>query len=133
VKKVRNILDEIVKTKIKPAEISDFVAEMAKRHEESRDTDWYAQVAILVGRYSGRPKRPVAIMERMRCLVALMGDPRMRGWTMEAKDPECTITHEAVFFATATSPLHQIGEELRFDADEFFDIVLTAAEAGGHA
>src|ERR1035437_2083370 len=85
---------------IEPKEIVYLVTEMAKRHDEG--ADWYTQIAILADPYPMPSERPFAISERMECLLEMLKDERMRGWSMEVPHtPDCILTHEAVFGATA--------------------------------
>ncbi len=123
---------EAQQARIEPEEIVYLVTEMAKRHDEG--ADWYTQIAILADRYPMPSERPFAISERMECLLKMLKDERMRGWSMEVPDNHgCILTNEAVFRAAALVPLHIVGERFKFDAEEFFSIVLGEADAEGNA
>ncbi|HEX7360691.1 MAG TPA: hypothetical protein VF283_09380 [Bryobacteraceae bacterium] len=47
------------------------------------------------------PEEIICVMERMRCLTALLSDDRMRGWTLQRVEDGCSLTNEAIFRATA--------------------------------
>jgi hypothetical protein len=130
-------MDRIYATKVKPKEILSLVQEMSRLHEEGETPDYYSALAILCQRYKGRKLRTridktFVIMERMQCLLKVMKDERMRGWTMEAIDPDCMLTNTAIFTATALCPIKKVGDERCFDADEFFDIVLRECDTEGN-
>jgi hypothetical protein len=59
----------------------------------------------------------------------------MRGWTMQAIEPDCLLTNEAVFGGVAMCPLKRDadGKRAHYDADEFFNIVLQESEPEGRA
>jgi len=124
----------IQELKIEPEEILYLMQEMTKRHDMNEQADWYTSIAILAERYPSDPDRTFCISERMRCLLPLMKDARMRGWSFESwDDPECTMTNEAVFRAIAKCPLRGGSERMRFDSDEFFQIVLEDSKPDANA
>jgi hypothetical protein len=131
--KGQSIEESIQLVQIEPEEILFLITEMAKSHDEGQGTNWYTQVGILANRYPNQPERVVAIVERMKCLIDLFDDQRMRGWTLASRDPSCIITNEAVFRAAALAPIHLLGEKFKFDADEFFSIALSETDAEGNA
>jgi hypothetical protein len=134
--KARGRWQDIDKVKIDPEEILYLVQEMARRHDENLDMGFESAAFVLFEKYKGRDDiadRAICVTTRMHCLADLMGDERMHGWTMETKDPECTLTNGAVFHAVALCPLHLKNEQYRFDADEFFRIALEEVEPEGHA
>lgn len=121
---------------IDPEEIIYLVQEMADRHYKGQEIGFEYSVLALLEKYEGRDDiadRTYCVSTRMHCLICLMGDKRMRGWSMETKDPECTLTNCALFHAAALCPLRLDSERYRFDADEFFRIALEKAEPEGHA
>ena len=124
---------ELIETKVQPEEIIYLVQEMAKLHDEGRDPDWESSVLILVKRYPGEPGKTHCISERMRCLLEMTKDVRMRGWTMEGPEEGCLLTSEAVFRAAALCPLHGGSRRVWFDADEFFSIALGEMPSEGRA
>jgi len=111
-------------------EIYYLIERMAEEHEE-RNPGWYTAIAILSDRYPNDSSRTYCISERMRCLTKLVGDSRMKGWTI-AEDG-CTFTHAAIFHAMAKCPLRANMKRVWFDPDEFFSIALQATEAEGRA
>ena len=83
------------------------VTEMTRRHDERIPLIGSRLSASLWSDLSPAIWNAIfCITERMRCLVQMMKDSRMRRWTRcEAKDPSCSITNEAVFRAAAKCPL----------------------------
>jgi hypothetical protein len=75
------------------------------------------------------------ITERMRCLVEMTKDDRVRGWSMQAVEKDCLLTNDAVFRGVALCPLKEDGEgkRMHFDPDEFFNIVLQESDSEGRA
>jgi hypothetical protein len=126
-------LQKIYATKIKPEEILYLVKEMARLHEEGSEPDWYSMVFILSNRYKRRTGKVLSIIERMGCLVEMTKDARMRGWSMQALEKGCLLTNDAVFKGVALCPMKRIGERMRFDPDEFFNIVLQQCDSEGRA
>jgi hypothetical protein len=131
--KRRSIVDEALEARIEPEEILHLVTEMTKQHDEGQEVNWCTQVGILADRYPRKSPKLFAITERMQCLIEVMKDPRMRGWTFEVADPNCLITNEAVFRATALAPLHLIKDRITFDPEEFFQLVLGESEPEARA
>ncbi|HKV77124.1 MAG TPA: hypothetical protein VJP02_03240 [Candidatus Sulfotelmatobacter sp.] len=130
---------ELYATKVKPEEILYVVTNMTRLHEEGKKPNFCTAALILTDHYKGKRnavEKVFVITERLQCLATLVkkNDERMRGWTMEAVDPDCMITNTAVFAATALCPLRD-GENDRpnFDPDEFFQIVLRESESEGKA
>ncbi len=122
--------------RIEPEEITYLVQEMARRHDEDGEADFFASFAILMGRYEGHEDaadRIYSITARMRCLAELMQDERMRGWTMKTEDLKCTLTNAAVFHAVALCTLQIKDERFYFEPDEFFRIALEKTEPEGCA
>jgi hypothetical protein len=123
-------------TKIKPSDVNFLITELTRRREGGEDCGFEAQAFILLHHYrksKNKPIRMFATVERLRCLGEIMKDERMRGWTMQTKDPGCILTHEAVFDATALCRLVEKDEKLAFDTDQFFDLVLRRVEPEAHA
>jgi hypothetical protein len=118
---------------IEPHEILYLVREMTAQHKAGGEIDWYSSVGILMGKYGKDVDRVFCITERMSCLAPLMKDPRMRGWKFQDIDPDCVITSDAIFKATAICPLRANCEHCWFDVEEFFKIVLEQTDAGGRA
>jgi hypothetical protein len=81
------------------------VEEMGRLHDEGCETSWFTQIGILSELFPAHSDEPYCIMERMQCLIKLMGEDRMRGWTMKTIDRTCTLTNRAVFTATSTVPI----------------------------
>jgi hypothetical protein len=131
--KSKSVYDDIIPMQIEPEEIVYLVTEMAKSHDEHGEVDWYTQVGILADRYPRDSIRSFCIMERMQCLIRMTKDKRMKDWSMDTDDPKCDLTHGAVFRATAKAPLYVRRQRLRFDADEFFTLVLNEAPSEGNA
>jgi hypothetical protein len=67
----------------------------------------------------------------MRCLNDMLGDDRMRGWTIKGIEEGCLITNEAIFRAVAKCPLKASAKRTWFDADEFFNIALRDIQRNG--
>lgn len=132
-KKKTSVWGDIIPMQIKPEEIVYLVKEMASRHDANGKADWYTQVGILADRYPNDSLRSFCLMERMQCLIGMMKDSRMKGWSMDVDDPKCILTNDAVFRATALAPMYVNGQRLRFKADEFFDLVLNEASSEGNA
>ncbi len=126
-------IQEAMDLTIDPEEILYVVTEMTRRHDKREAPDWFTSIGVLVERYPGDVERVFCITERMRCLVQMMKDSRMRRWTVDAKDPSCSITNEAVFRAAAKCPLVLRKKRMSFDADEFFRIVLEESDSEGTA
>jgi hypothetical protein len=126
---------EIQKLEIATEEITYLVEEMARQHEqrEQGEVNFYTAVAILAERYRQDHDRCFCVMERMRCLVEVMRDSRMRGWTIQGIEEGCLITNEAIFRAVAKCPLKADAKRAWFDPDEFFNIALSELESEGNA
>lgn len=118
---------------IEPEEILYLVQEMTRRRETSNEVDWYTSLAILFDRYPCDGDRTFCINQRMECLLPMMADARMRGWSMDAVEPGCVLTNESVFRAVAKCPLHAGEDRLWFDPDEFFRLVLEESQPQGRA
>ena len=120
---------------ISTEEITYLVQEMARLHQEreSREVDFYTAVAILAERYGDDHDRCYCVMERMRCLRSLVGDERMKGWTIQGVENGCLLTNEVIFRATAKCPLRADAKRVWFDPDEFFNIALRETESEGSA
>jgi len=117
--------EDALRLKIEPEEIAYLVQEMARQDDLAGGVDLYASIPILMDRYKGQEKvadRIYCLTIRMRCLADLMQDERMQGWTMEASDPECTLTNAAIFNAVALCSVWTEAERFHFDPDEFFRI-----------
>jgi hypothetical protein len=126
---------EITELAIDPEDVAYLVLEMARR-DQTADADFFTLIEILGERFRGRKKsadRMFCISTRMECLSELMKDERMRGWTIETNDPECTLANWAVFHAAAVCTLQVENDRFYFDADEFFEIALEGIEPEGHA
>ena len=129
-----SLVEKAMGLKIKPSDIKFLVSEMAKLHDTDALKGFEAQVFILLKRHGKKKTDKIfAIVERMRCLLALMEDERMRGWTLEGLEPGCILTHEAVFDATASCRLRDKDGHFAFDPDEFFELALKYREAEGNA
>ncbi|MFZ1008542.1 MAG: hypothetical protein WAN65_16995 [Candidatus Sulfotelmatobacter sp.] len=128
--------EELYTTKVRPEEILYVVNKMTQLHEEGEKPDFMTTMCILSDHYKGRKTavdKIFVITERLQCLAGLIkqNDERMRGWTMEAVEPDCMITNTAVFTATALCRLKREQDHSYFDADEFFDICLREIESEG--
>jgi hypothetical protein len=133
-KRMSKIVQRIIKTEIKPEEIIALVQELERLHDEGREPDWESSAIILVKQHPGQPQKAHCISERMRCLSEMSKDTRMRGWSFEGSEPGCLLTSEAVFRAAALCPLRGgKDDEVQFDADEFFGIVLGETPSDGRA
>jgi hypothetical protein len=126
---------DIQSMQIAPEEITYLVQEMARRHQERPpgEVDFYTALAILADGYRQDHDRCFCIMERMRCLIALRADERMRGWTVQGIEKGCILTNEAIFRAAAKCPLKANRKRVWFDADEFFKIALHETASEGRA
>ena len=127
------IVNELLQTPIDSDEIIYIVQEMARRYENGDTPRWTTPFAILYDHYPKGDPRPLCIIERMQCLGSLMGDPRMRIWSVKDADTPYQLLGEAIFKATAKATLYISGEQVCFVADEFFDIVLIETPANGNA
>jgi hypothetical protein len=124
--------------RVKPEEILYVVREMSRLRDEGEEPDWYSMMFILKDRYEGEKEQVVklfCISERMRCLVDMTKDARMRGWSMKAIQKDCLLTNEVVFRGVALCPMKrdEDGRRMHFDPDVFFDIVLQECESEGRA
>jgi hypothetical protein len=130
-KSIRNVQVMQIETE----EITYLVSEMARQHEESApgEVDLVTAVVILAERYRDDQHRPFCIMERMRCLIELVTDERMRGWTVQGIEEGCLLTNEAIFGATAKCPLKADANRIWFDPDEFFQMALSETPVEGRA
>jgi hypothetical protein len=117
--------------KIDPEDILFLVEEMGRLHDERCETSWFAPIGILYELFPDHSDEPYCIIERMQCLIKLMGEDRMRGWTMKTIDPTCTLTNRAVFTATSTVPIRGDDNNRWFDADEFFAVALMDTPSSG--
>lgn len=131
---------DIYALKIEPEEIIYLVKEMSRLHNEGEEPDWYMAVLILKDRYEAedihvQAEKLFCITERMRCLLEMTKDKRMRGWSMQAIEKDCLLTNHAVFSGTALCTLKRDEDRKRghFDPDEFFNIVLQESESQGRA
>jgi hypothetical protein len=118
---------------LSPSEILDLVGEMAELHEEGEHPDWFAAAAITVRNFHSSSDKAFCIMERMGCLVAIMKDSRMRGWTIKKADEEFVFTRYSVFAATAKCALQINEKRIFFNPEEFFSIALTETDSEGRA
>lgn len=129
-----SMIERAMAIKIKPSDIKFLVKEVEKLHGTDVSKGFETQAFILMKRYGKNKSAKIfAILERMHCLLALMEDERMRGWTLESQEPGCTLTHEAVFDATATCRLLDRDGHFAFDPDEFFELALKHTPAKTHA
>jgi hypothetical protein len=131
--KIPTFIEEMQQLKIEPEEILYLVKATAARHDEGAPVDWYSAVNILAERHKGDAEKVSCVMKRVECLIPMTKDPRMGGWSMETLDQDCLMTNDSVFHAVARCPLRATARKIWFDADEFFDLVLTEAESGGSA
>lgn len=120
----RKTVGDIQNLVVETRELTDLVQEINKDDHEDGQTDWYTAVAILANRYKGDPDRAFCVLKRIECLLALMKEPRMRGWSVETTEPGCVVTHHAAFEAAARCPLRLSGDHFYFNPDEFFRIAL---------
>jgi hypothetical protein len=90
-------------------------------------------IYILSKRYKPGSGKVQSIVERMGCLVEVTKDARMRGGSMQGIEEGCLLTNDAVFRGVALCPMKRIGERMRFDPDEFFNIVLRESKSEGRA
>ena len=125
------MVERAMNLKIKPSDIKFLVTEVEKLHGTDADKGYETQAFILMRRHGKKPAKVFAILERMHCLLALMEDDRMRGWTLESDEPGCTLTHEAVFDATATCQLRDKDGHFSFNSDEFFRACAEVQGSGG--
>jgi hypothetical protein len=126
---------EITELEINPEDVTYLAQEIA-RCDRAEDADFFTLIAILGQRFRGQEKsadRMFCISTRMECLSELMKDKRMRGWTIETNDPQCTVANAAIFYAAAICTLRVEDDRFYFDADEFFRIALEGIEPEGHA
>lgn len=116
-------------------EIFYLVEEMSRLHQEREpgETDWYSAMALMADKYREDHERIFCIMERMQCLMPMLKDERMRGWTMEGIEEGCLLTNEAIFRAVARCPLKADAKRIWFDPDEFFRMALQETESEGTA
>jgi hypothetical protein len=132
-------MDDLYMTDVKLEELLYLLKKMTRLQDGGEKPCFESAAFILSERYRGKKNavgKTFAIMERMNALAKLMriNDERMRGWTMETTEPECLLTNDAVFKATAICPLRKDSEQrMSFDVDEFFEIVLKEADSEGRA
>ena len=112
--------DGVQKLVIEPEELAFLVQEMTRQEEEGR-TGLHTVMCILAQRYSGDHERAFCVHVRVRCLISLLDDPRMRGWSPQTAESGCRMT-QAAFHAAAICPLRLANERYYFNADEFFRI-----------
>lgn len=116
--------DKFLQAEIEPVDISFFVEKIENHRKEGLEVNWFMLLAAATEIYPNDPDKSVAIVERMRCLIALMKDERMRGWTLQGPTKGCGLTNPAVFRATAITPLRIEENRFLFDPEEFFSIAL---------
>jgi hypothetical protein len=124
--------EELKNTRIRPEEIIHLVDEVSRRSEAGYEVSWIMQIAIMAEKFPGDLSKGVVIMQHLQCMIALVDDPRMKGWSFEPKEePGCLLAREAVFRATALAPIHITNEQAHFDADEFFALALSETPSQG--
>ena len=104
---------------------------------ESLDTqpgDALAALAFSTKYFGGDRQKAAAFSMRMNALVELFAtDARIQAWAAPVEADGSTAMQEPVFHALALCPLRIDGPGLAFDADEFFDLVLSHAQLAGAA
>jgi hypothetical protein len=135
-RRVPGSIREIQKMNIADEEILYLVEEMGRLHQERQagDVGWYSAVGILADRYgTNSHSRCFCILQRMESFQALLGDERMRGWTVPGIEDGSMFTKAAIFRAVARCPLLADSKRTWFDPDEFFRIALRETESEGTA
>jgi hypothetical protein len=59
--------------KIDPEDILFLVEEMGRLHDEGCEPSWFTQIGILSELFPDHTDEPYCIMERMQCLIKVMG------------------------------------------------------------
>ena len=120
---------------IKDEEIFYLVEEMGRLHQELEpgEVDWYSAMAIMAEKSPDDHERIFCIMERMQCLMSLLKDERMRGWTMKGIEEGSLFTNEAIFRAVARCPLQADKQRMWFNPEEFFKLALRETDSKGRA
>jgi len=131
-------MKRVYTTKVNPEEILYVVLNMTRLHEQGKNPGYENAMFILTDRYKKRrnaAQKCFVIMQRIHCLLRILEskDDRMRSWTVDAADPDCMLTDQAVFTATALCPMRRQNGRAYFHPDEFFDIVLRESEPEGKA
>lgn len=134
-RRVAKSIREIQQMDIADEEIFYLVEEMAQQHQERDpgEVDWHTAIGILAERYQQDHRRCFCIMERMWCFLPLLGDERMKGWTIKGIEEGCLLTNAAIFRAVAKCTLKADLKRAWFDPDEFFKIALFETESAGMA
>jgi len=131
-------MERVYATKVNLEEIMYVVLNMTRLHEEGKNPCLETAMLMLADRYKRRKnaaQKCFVIIQRIHCLLRLIEskDERMRSWTIDTVDPDCMLTNQAVFTATALCPMRRQNEQTYFQPDEFFDIVLRESESNGKA
>ena len=97
-------------------------------------TDAESAFAFSTRFFGGDRVRAVAFSLRMDAFVALFSsDERIQAWTLPVQEDGSAALQEPVFHALAACPLRLSEGALRFNADEFFDLILIHAYQAGAA
>jgi len=130
-------IEDVNATKIQPKDILYLVTEMSQLCQRGEKPDWEAAIFLLFKRFEKNREtcadKALCIMERMRCLSEIAKDERMRGWTMDCRDKDCTLTNEAIFHAAAFCAVRERDGKGYFDPEEFFGLALTELPSEGRA
>ena len=102
--------------------------------QDNQPDDALAALAFSTRYFGGDRKKAAAFSMRMNALVELFAtDDRIQAWAAPLQDDGSAAMQEPVFHALAACPLRTEGKAIYFDADEFFNIVLSHAEFAGAA
>jgi len=103
--------------------------------ETTQPGDALAALAFSTKYFGGDRQKAAAFSMRMNALVELFAtDDRIQAWVAPVQADGSVAMQEPVFHALARCPLRTAGSHMiYFDADEFFDLVLSHAELAGAA
>lgn len=102
--------------------------------EDAQPNDAEGALAFSLKFFNGNRPRAIAFALRMDAFVELFAtDDRMAAWCMPMDGDGSAALQEPVFYAIAGCPLRLVDGKMRFNADAFFNIVLTHAFQAGAA
>ncbi len=103
--------------------------------ESAQPDDALAALAFSTKYFGGDRQKAAAFSMRMNALVELFAtDNRIQAWAAPLQDDGSVAMQDPVFHALAQCPLRaENPRSIYFDADEFFDLVLSHAELAGAA
>lgn len=109
-----------------------FHGALEKEHMQPSDAE--GALAFALKFFNGNRPRAIAFALRMDAFVDLFAtDQRMDAWCLPVQGDGTAALQEPVFYAIAGCPLRLEDGKMRFNADAFFNIVLSNAYQAGAA